>query len=334
MTLAVGRDVSEIKHQIETQKLDDDQQAIVDWLSTTDPSINYHASCKKCQPETGRWLIDQKNFQEWQHAPNSFLWLFGIREGLLPFLVVDANDAAGSGKTILSSTIIQHLKQQSSVRPRDAVAYFYFDFNTATKQQVSTCFSSLVGQLCAQVRILPPLVRQVHSRCTKGNHQPSLLELIQMLASFMDDFDNLFIVIDALDECPKHGERGELLDAISDIKSRSIDNLHFLVTSRREPDIEEILLPLVTTPAISLKGSDLDMDIQLHISHQLATDPRLGGWSPDIKEEIEHALRAGANGMYVKKSPTAGDCTDILQVSLGRLSTRCPQAMSQGQLDS
>jgi hypothetical protein len=145
-----------------------------------------------------------------------------------------------------------------------------------------------------------------------------------MLASFVDDFDNAFIVIDALDECPKDGERSELLAALSDIKPRSMDNFHLLVTSRREPDIEATLSPLLTTPAISLQGSHVDLDIQSHISHQLATDPKLKKWSPDIKEEIEQALRAGANGMYVNKSPTAGDCTDILQVSLGRLSTRCP----------
>jgi len=118
-----------------------------------------------------------------------------------------------------------------------------------------------------------------------------------MLASFVDNFDDVSIVIDALDECPKDGERGELLDAISDIKSRLMDNFHTLVTSRREPDIEAVLLPLVTTPAISLQGSHVDMDIQAHISHQLATDPKLKKWSPEIKLEIEHALTTGANGM-------------------------------------
>lgn len=177
------------------------------------------------------------------------------------------------------------------------MAYFYFDFNTAAKQQVSTCFSLLVGQLCSQVHVLPPYIRQVHSRCAKGNHQPSLTELIQMLTSFGDDFDDVFIVIDALDECPKDGERGELLDSISDIKSRLIDNFHMLVTSRREPDIEAVLLTLATTPAISLQGSHVDMDIQAHISHQLATDPKLKKWSPEIKHEIELALTTGANGM-------------------------------------
>ena len=118
-----------------------------------------------------------------------------------------------------------------------------------------------------------------------------------MLASFGDDFDNVFIIIDAIDECPKNGERDELLAAISDIQSRSIDTFHILVTSRRESDIEAVLLPMVTTPAISLQGSHVDLDIQSHISHQLATDPKLKKWSPEIKDEIRHTLATGANGM-------------------------------------
>jgi len=177
------------------------------------------------------------------------------------------------------------------------VAYFYFDFNTSAKQEVSTCVSSLVGQLCAQLSKLPSPVLQAYDRCNKGNLQPSLSELIQILVHVIEDLENVFIVIDALDECPKDGERDQLLVAISDIKAISAGNIHILVTSRREPDIEDAVLPLVTVPVIPLQGSYVDMDIQMHISHQLATDPKLKKWSIEVKEEIESALTKGANGM-------------------------------------
>jgi hypothetical protein len=199
--------------------------------------------------------------------------------------------------TGISSTIIQHLKQQCSTRPKYVVAYFYFDFNTAAKQEVSTCVSSFVGQLCAQISTIPPYIIQAYGRCNKGNLQPGLNELIQMLTHVIKDLDNVFIVIDALAECPKDGERDQLLAAISEIKALSADNFHIFVTSRREPDIEEVVLPLVTVPAISLQGSYVDFDIQMHISHQLATDPKLKKWSTEVKEEIEDALTKGANGM-------------------------------------
>lgn len=118
-----------------------------------------------------------------------------------------------------------------------------------------------------------------------------------MFWKVVEELDHVFVVIDALDECPKNEGREQLLVVITDIHSRSLDNLHVMVTSRREPDIEEALLPLLKTPAISLQGSQVDLDIRLHISSQLSTDPKLKKWPDETKAEIESALTSGANGM-------------------------------------
>lgn len=199
--------------------------------------------------------------------------------------------------TRLSSTIIEQLQGQCSARAKHTLAYFYLDFKTTVKQEVSSCVSSLVAQLCTQISILPTHIKQLYKRCSYGKLQRSLGDLKEMLFKVMEELDNVFTIIDALDECPKNGEREQLLLAISDIKSKSLANLHVLVTSRREPDIEEALLPLLTIPAIPLQGSQVDLDIKLHISWQLATDPKLKKWSNEVKAEIENTLINGANGM-------------------------------------
>ena len=80
LSRAMGRDLSEIKIQLETQKFDGEREAMIHWLATTDPSTNYHASCKKCQPETGKWFSERNDFKEWGVTPNSLLWIYGIRE--------------------------------------------------------------------------------------------------------------------------------------------------------------------------------------------------------------------------------------------------------------
>ena len=67
-------------HRNWTETLKEDREAIIHWLSTTDPSVNFHASCRKCQPETGQWLINRPDFKYWRGVSNSFLWLYGIRE--------------------------------------------------------------------------------------------------------------------------------------------------------------------------------------------------------------------------------------------------------------
>ena len=80
LSLAIKQGLSEMRQQFEAQTIDDDREAIIQWLSTTDPSVNHHAACQKCQPETGKWLVDRADFKEWKAAQNSLLWLYGIRE--------------------------------------------------------------------------------------------------------------------------------------------------------------------------------------------------------------------------------------------------------------
>jgi hypothetical protein len=130
-----------------------------------------------------------------------------------------------------------------------------------------------------------------------GTQQATLSEFQDILFKVVENFKNVFIIIDALDECAKVGEREDLLAMILNMKSRSLSSLHLLVTSRPEPDIKEALLPLLTIPAIPVEGSPVDFDIGLYVSWQLANDPKLKKWLPHIKAEIEKTLVAGANGM-------------------------------------
>jgi ankyrin repeat domain-containing protein 50 len=162
---------------------------------------------------------------------------------------------------------------------------------------VTACLSSLVAQLCTRLITLPPHLSQFYERSSQGKLHPGLDELTVILCEIVKSLHHVFIVIDALDECPKGEERDCLLTVLSDIESKSLQNLHTLVTSRREPDIEENLAAFLTSQPISLQGSEVDWDIRSHISSVLATDPKLKKWSEDVKQEIEITLTQGANGM-------------------------------------
>src|SRR5213079_1575060 len=96
----------------------------------------------------------------------------------------------------------------------------------------------------------------------------------------------VYIIADALDECSKNRGREELLALIKEVKEWSLPNIHLLVTSRQESDIGEVLSPLLDIPAIPIKGSQVNADIELHIRDQLATDPKLMKWSKEVKAEI------------------------------------------------
>ncbi|KAH0533900.1 hypothetical protein FGG08_007482, partial [Glutinoglossum americanum] len=309
LALAIDKGVTELRRQVEAtqaeivnHRMDEHRDKIIRWLSATDPSSNHHAACKKRQPTTGEWLIKRADFEEWKRTQNSLLWLHGIRlSPSLLFLLV--YQKSGCGKTILSSIIIEHMKAYCGSKPRLAVAYFYFDFNDTEKQNAANCVSSLIAQLCSQVVDLPEKLKELYKRCNDGKQEAAIHDLKSALALFAEtkELDDIFIVTDALDECPKNKEkefREELLELITEVKDWSTSNIHLLVTSRLEPDIEEALTPLLTARAISIQGSQVESDIKLHISSQLKTDPKLKQWPSEVKTEIEEALTAGANGMF------------------------------------
>jgi hypothetical protein len=79
-----------------------------EWLSAAEPSSNYQQALKLRQHNTGLWLLKSGQYQAWKTDPASFLWIHGI---------------PGSGKTILSSTILEEVLRPCSDIQEKAVLY-------------------------------------------------------------------------------------------------------------------------------------------------------------------------------------------------------------------
>ena len=185
------------------------------------------------------------------------------------------------------------------MNPGHAVAYYYFSFNDSEKQSAVNFISSVVAQLCSKVVDLPEELEGLYSRCNGGKRKAAMPELKALLKLFamMKKLQNVFMVIDALDECPRDGDREEILGLIAEMKSWSPSNLHLLITSRQETDIEEKLVTLLTTPAISIQGSQVAPDIELYVNDQIATVTKWKKLEVGLRLEIKEALVKGANGM-------------------------------------
>jgi hypothetical protein len=70
-----------------------------------------------------------------------------------------------------------------------------------------------------------------------------------------------------------------------------------MVTSRREPIIEEQLDTLRTQHTVSMQSKLVDSDIRIHVKHQLEVHPQLKKWSDEIKDNIESTLVSRSGGM-------------------------------------
>lgn len=175
------------------------------------------------------------------------------------------------------------------------MAYFYFDYGDTDRQSVRSLVNSLLGQLCKQSPRVPDCVKVLFDRHEDGVQQPREKDLRAALVSVMKSFPQLYLALDALDECT---DREELMDFLGELMSSNIGGLHLLSTSRQERDIE-IGFCDHQPVKVGLEEEQVKGDIKLHIRSRLTRDLRLKRLAEPIKAEIEVALLDGARGMYV-----------------------------------
>jgi hypothetical protein len=187
----------------------------------------------------------------------------------------------------LSSTIIEELASHSLV-----VAYLYFDFYSKDIQTHSV-LRALIQQLSSKCTSIPDGLEKLFSSCADSGQSPSPEELKSTLKSIMSSFENVYIVFDALDECPS---RPEFLTLLEEIHGWDVDTLRILATCRKEQDIEETLSRLVSHQ-VFMDERFVDGDIEVHVSRILDDDIRFSRCSPDMKENIKATLMEGAHGM-------------------------------------
>ena len=113
----------------------------------------------------------------------------------------------------------------------------------------------------------------------------------------IDQAKRVYVVIDALDECPV---RKELLLWIETIQLGQ-RNVHLLVTSRLEHDIELVLCRMAHEEEniVPIQGDLIKNDIRQYIRTRVRTGHGLKRWKskPDVLDEIESRMIEKADGM-------------------------------------
>jgi hypothetical protein len=180
------------------------------------------------------------------------------------------------------------------------ISYWYFTFTEVEKQSVSSLMCSLIRDICSNRRDTPDVV-QACLDANHGNQRPTMERLMDMLQAVLKGFDSVYLIIDALDECPKsNGERAKLLDTIDEIFSWRVDQLHIFVTSRREIDIQDAFDEMPEEngcrQVIEVQGDKCQEDIEKFLEQRLE-EREFARWTPELKKEVKLMLGAWADGM-------------------------------------
>ncbi len=183
------------------------------------------------------------------------------------------------------------------------MAYYYFDFRDVKKQDCYGLLSSLVSQLSADSDACYNILSKLYSDNIRGTRKPDIDALKECMTEMLNlpEQGPIYIIVDALDECPnfpgRPSAREEVLDYVEELVNLELPDIHLCVTSRPEMDIQSILEPL-TTLKISLDGEiGQKKDIIEYIKFIVRSDRIMRKWKEEVKHLVVDTLSDRTDGM-------------------------------------
>ncbi|KAF2000430.1 ankyrin, partial [Amniculicola lignicola CBS 123094] len=200
----------------------------------------------------------------------------------------------GSGKTVLCSSIIEHLSELCRPQNESIVISFFFEFSTKDKSSLSKFLRTLLSQLVVQKQSTLESIHTLYAQHHDGFKPPSERVLLETLRVALVDAGTVYFVMDALDESC---ERVGLLNIVEQVATWQLNGLHLLATSRSESDIEDTFRRLNST-ILHIGGQNIKQDIKIHVQNSVSQDRRLGRWASDVQREVVEAVSHKAGEMF------------------------------------
>ena len=240
-------------------------------LTAIDLEANHADIASRRTTRTGIWFLESAEFTSWwRQESSSTLWCPGI---------------PGSGKTTLSSLVIDNLQVEIAKDPSIGLAGIYCSYRST--QSTVNLMGSIICQLLQPLDIEPP--------STPLTREKARAVMPEILASY----SKVMLLIDALDECEDRvtlmKELQQLMQIMSNGPSKTL--IHLFVTGRHSvsSDVEHIL-----KPAFQLEIRSKDDDVRIYLEQILHEHEQLSKWvteSPDFRSKIIDAILRRLSGM-------------------------------------
>lgn len=176
---------------------------------------------------------------------------------------------------------------------RTGITFAYYNYQNNELKDTSVMIAALIKQLCQQLRFIPQWLYQLHSDA----RSPYTVSTPEGYVKTAEEFDRLFLVIDALDECTEQ-ERHRVLEFITTLV-QTLPCAKVFVTSRHFSDIKTFS-DRHGTPVIRIEAERVSHDIRLFVSDEvkrLRSTERLHIKSDSLETRIIESLSSRADGM-------------------------------------
>ena len=200
----------------------------------------------------------------------------------------------------VSSRIIEDIRVRQKAGLA-SLAFFYCDFRDDRKKELRGLLSSFLVQLYHQSNSYFEILSKVYSEHDKGSRPPSDDTLTRCLKDLLrlPGQAPVYLIVDALDECPNpalRSPRAKVLSLIEELVKTQILNLRMCVTSRPELDIEDVLDPLIFRSVSLHDESGQKRDIEDYIKSVINAST-IKKWKDEHRKQAVDVLTEKSNGM-------------------------------------
>lgn len=204
----------------------------------------------------------------------------------------------GCGKTVLASSMIEELRalQDTTTDTSPQVYYFFFNNNRTDKNNSSDAFRALLAQILHQNRKNNDLLDTftfAMGEYTNGQMTASSFELLDLLSVCLPRMKNVFLVLDAIDEC---NDQSTFVHKF--VSTACKYGIKVLLFSR--PNVESLWKTTRENRQVLIQKdfNNDDIKIYLHAKVQDLTDEQLLPPHCDFTDIVTRLL-GGSAGMFL-----------------------------------
>ncbi|KAE9388110.1 hypothetical protein BT96DRAFT_443763 [Gymnopus androsaceus JB14] len=187
----------------------------------------------------------------------------------------------GSGKSVLVSAIINHVKSLDA-HENQLVAFYFFDFRDAFKQSFNNMVATLLSQLFLSTTItlqkdIYLAISQLYENHEKFRSKPSDRDLMRTLKE-------------------NQGFK-PFLQLVEELRTLGCSYLHLLIASRPHISYAHELEKLCSK-TIYIDKEDINSDVEIFLDYTMQNDYSFCHHGLETKNQITDSLTRRANGMF------------------------------------
>ncbi|KAJ0164649.1 Vegetative incompatibility protein HET-E-1 [Colletotrichum tanaceti] len=216
---ATAEKLDDMRGRFQSQEDVEETKKMLDWISTRTFGPIQTDLLNRLQEGTGKWFLESEPFRTWQSSE------------LETDQTLFCPGSLGSGKTMITAAVIEHLHQKHRDQACIAISYVYCNYKNREVDDSTSLLRCLLRQIVDALPSVPDAVKDMY----RGKQSLTLGTVGQLLREAASRCSCCFIVIDALDEFQSHSHQGcmSLLSEITKIRSHA----KIFATSRPIPRI-------------------------------------------------------------------------------------------------